>query len=422
MFFHIKRSSRGVGRSFFVMVRTCISALLTLCVSVFGCQTDEDCSLLGDCQNSVCRCDPGWTGPKCGQVDLLPTEPKGGYRNESMASWCGSAVKEGGVYHFFGSGMTGNCPLINYFATNSMSIHGTSSSPGGPYKFEEVVLPPFHHSTAITRGTDGLMLFTIGKDMHGRNVHTCDPGRRTPTASRDQQFSEGELGPHDYMSISTAPSVEGPWKERVIFTTNASDPHAWNCNKSNPSAIVLNNGSILMMYRGVPCIRDKACRNKTSGLNICEHQGIAIAESVDAPFVDRQGMISELSGNEDAYLFQNKRGFVSLFHSKNACNDQAKGIDNSETCGSLAFSRDSWHWTLNEDPVYDGNIEWSGPAGTSTKAFLDSRQRPNILFADDGVTPLFLINGARERPGQKEFSLFAPFNVAENRQDLLEFI
>jgi hypothetical protein len=332
-----------------------------------------------------------------------------------MASWCGSAIREGDAYHFFGSGMTGTCSLHN-FATNSMSMRATSSSPEGPYKFEEVVLPPFHHSTAIKRGIDGFLLFSIGKDMHGKNVHTCDS-----SLHHDQQRSEEELSPHDYMSISTAPSVEGPWKERVIFTTDVSDPHAWNCNKSNPSAVVLNNGSILMMYRGQRCIRDPSCNNKTSGVNTCEHQGIAIAESADAPFVDRQGMISELSGNEDAYLFQNKRGFVSLFHSKNACKDKAQGIDNTETCGSLAFSRDSWHWTLNEDPAYDGNIEWADRSG-STKAFLDSRQRPNILFADDGVTPLFLINGVREHPGEKEFSLFAPFNVAENRQGILAVV
>jgi len=51
-----------------------------------------------------------------------------------------------------------------------------------------------------------------------------------------------------------------------------------------------------------------------------------------------------------------------------------------------------------------------------TEARLESRQRPNILFDEDGVTPLMLINGAKEQEIFKEFSLFAPFNVAANRK------
>lgn len=188
------------------------------------------------------------------------------------------------------------------------------------------------------------------------------------------------------------------------------NPTAWNCNKSNPSGLVLKNGSILMMYRGVPCERDVSCRNST--INLCQHQGIAFAENADAPFVDRQGMISELSGNEDAFFWQTERGFHALFHSKNACSSDGQG----GSCGSLAFSRDSWHWTLNQERAYDGSISWEEEDGSMTDDILDSRQRPNILFDDDGVTPLMLINGAKAKDAFKEFSLFVPFNVPSNRE------
>ena len=75
-------------------------------------------------------CDPGWKGDKCCQVDLLPASRYGGYRNVSLSTWGGKAIKIGDSWHMFASGMSHNCSLPN-FATNSMSIHATSKTPGG---------------------------------------------------------------------------------------------------------------------------------------------------------------------------------------------------------------------------------------------------------------------------------------------------
>lgn len=370
------------------------------------CVTDSDCSLLGDCVDSVCQCDPGWKGPRCGQVDMLPVKRSWGYRNSSMASWCGSATKVEDEYHYFGSGISGNCSLPQ-FATNSMSVRATSKSPMGPYKFEQVALPEFSHSTSVTRDVDGsFLLFTIGKDMGGENVHTCTGEGPWPPSRGDSDHIH--LGPHDYMRISKATKQTGPWETRVIMQSEPSKPSAWNCNKSNPSGLVLSNGSILMMYRGTLCVVDKSCRK--GPINTCEHQGIAFAENSSAPFVDRQGEIKELAGNEDAFLWQSKRGFHALFHSKNVCESYGE----SKQCGSLAYSVDSWHWTLNEDAAYNASLTWQEQDGSFTTDKLLSRQRPNILFDEDGKTPLMLINGALDSTSFKEYSLFVPFNVPAN--------
>merc|ERR1711894_861673 len=130
--------------------------------------------------------------------------------------------------------------------------------------------------------------------MHGQNVHHCTPGAQLASS---QHPDPEELGPHDYIRLHTADSVEGPWKTRVIMQSEPSDPYAWNCNKSNPSAIVFKNGSILLMYRGQTCERVKGCRNST--MNKCQAQGIAYAQNADAEFVDRTPDIAELRGNED---------------------------------------------------------------------------------------------------------------------------
>jgi len=193
-------------------------------------------------------------------------------------------------------------------------------------------------------------------------------------------------------------------------------PHKWNCNKSNPSGIIFRNGSILMMYRGVKCGTGwrGTCRNATD--NTCEHQFLAFAESADAPFVDRQGDIPELAGNEDAFLWQGPRGFHVLFHSKSACGQETNQVN---VCGSLAYSKDSYKWTLNREPAYDGAVAWKNADGTVTQDYLLSRQRPNILFKDDGITPRYLINGVQQKGVALEYTLFVPFHASDDTQHIV---
>merc|ERR1712038_635348 len=387
--------------------------LLVLSVtSSWSCQSEDDCSLLGECSNGKCMCDPGWKGEKCGQVDLLPAYRYGGYRNESLSSWGGYSIKIGEKWHMFASGMSHKCPLEK-FATNSMTIHATSKNPGGPYQLEDVPLPEFHHSVSVMRvNKTTLALFTEGITTNGLNVHNCESN----SSSLANDDYTGPLAPDDHMGVSLSNSgPDGPWKEHLIFKTNLSDIGVWNCNWSNPSPLVFENGTVLMMYRGTPCMKvgERHCKNDT--INLCEHQGIAIADSIDGPFRDRQGMISELSGNEDAVFFRTRRGFAAMFHSKNAC---GQGPEGGKICGSLAHSKDTWNWTLNNEPCYNGTVLWKEHNGDVTVDKFLSRQRPKIIFSEDGITPLYLTNGVLASDvggGGMEFTVAIPFNVPENR-------
>ena len=49
--------------------------------SVAGCATDLDCELAGSCDaaSGLCRCHPGWVGPTCGTLDLLPAKRRGAW-------------------------------------------------------------------------------------------------------------------------------------------------------------------------------------------------------------------------------------------------------------------------------------------------------------------------------------------------------
>ena len=144
------------------------------------------------------------------------------------------------------------------------------------------------------------------------------------------------------------------------------------------------------------------------------------------------GQIPELAGNEDMMFWKGKRGYHAIFHSKNACGQNQSDV---ESCGSMAYSADSYRWTLNDAPVYTGGIEWqSAGGGPPRKDVLLSRQRPKLLFAEvrahtllgrevvttlsagaqDGVTPEFLFNGvlAADSVGGKQFTAAVPFVAA----------
>jgi len=392
--------------------RLCLVLLVLASASAWSCETETDCSLLGECVNGKCVCDPGWKGHQCGQVDLLPAFRNGGYRNATLSSWGGYSIKIGDEWHMFASGMSHQCPLAK-FATNSMTIHATSKVPGGPYKLEDIPLPEFHHSVSVMRvNHTTLALFTEGINTNGQNVNFCDQSNQTSYIRSDTP----DLSPDDYMGVSLSTSGPyGPWKEHIILKTDLSDITAWNCNISNPSPIIFPNGTVLLMYRATPCMtqHERGCVNST--IDLCEHQGIAVADSIDGTFRDRQGVISELSGNEDAVFFRTRRGYAALFHSKNACGREPEQY---KSCGSLAFSKDTWKWTLNTEPSYNSTIQWREPNGEITEDKFLSRQRPKIIFAEDGITPLYLTNGVLASElggGGMEFTLAIPFNVPANR-------
>ena len=101
---------------------------------------------------------------------------------------------------------------------------------------------------------------------------------------------------------------------------------------------------------------------------------------------------------------------VVVFHSKNACGQEAIDVN---TCGSLAWSPDSYEWHLNKAATYNKTIQWQGGDGLSTRtSTLMSRQRPKILFDEDGTTPLFLYNGVQTEgtpPSGRQWTIAVPF-------------
>jgi hypothetical protein len=116
---------------------------------------DDDCSLLGVCTTSQCRCDPGWTGRGCGVADLKPWDRTvtPGYRNTTQASWGGLPVQTSdGKFHAVATQIAKGCPL-SLFLNNSAVVRLEAASPGGPWVYAGQVLPPMHHNPTIVGPT-----------------------------------------------------------------------------------------------------------------------------------------------------------------------------------------------------------------------------------------------------------------------------
>ena len=100
---------------------------------------------------------------------------------------------------------------------------------------------------------------------------------------------------------------------------------------------------------------------------------------------------------EDPFIWRDGSGFFHcLFH---------KFTDEHPNCGGHAFSRDGFKWTLHNDAAYTTAVATSD--GKNTSFF--RRERPHLLFAADGTTPLMLFTsltnwGSTTIPGDKAFT------------------
>ena len=103
-----------------------------------ACASATDCQLAGECKDSRCSCDPGWTGPLCSMLDLapLPVGYKGGAWNAELSphsSWGAAPLHIDGKYHGWFNQLPDKCGLSSWLP-GSYIQHGVADSPLGPFK------------------------------------------------------------------------------------------------------------------------------------------------------------------------------------------------------------------------------------------------------------------------------------------------
>lgn len=157
---------------------------------------------------------------------------------------------------------------------------------------------------------------------------------------------------------------------------------------SNPSPVVLEDGSIMMIFKGRRHLEDGKYSNMALGIDY--------APTIEGPYqvLNNEQPIFQVNGQgeaEDPFLWKDDKGYHVIFK------DHVAKFTGEKGGGVMAHSKDGINWTVDKDPkAYSKTIEWEN--GTITKQ--GQLERPFILFEDD--RPTFIFFATMDGPGEFE--------------------
>jgi hypothetical protein len=241
-----------------------------------------------------------------------------------------------------------------------------------------VVLPPFHHNPTFVGPTpDGYyLLFYIGATNSSGEIDCRDTLPNVPEHPNPQS--------NGYITMaSTKDMINGPWVERVILRDNngTGSGGGWHSIQNNPSAQVLSNGTVVVVFRANPAV--------TGG---GEQLGVAVAPHWSAPFETYPTPIIKHStgtpDNEDPFVWMQPDGSWHIVNHQQSTGNVCGDSDAGHSCGAHWFSRSPFGpWRVSIEPAYSAAVTLTN----GSAAAFQTRQRPQLVFADDGsMTPLYL--------------------------------
>lgn len=247
---------------------------------------------------------------------------------------------------------------------NSRIVHTTSADPlNEPFTKKRVLWDIFSHEPRCTRAPTREYVCYFSHNpkypslpCKGTNGNTdtdcrCDDGGPKPT----------------YMSYTS--DIDGNWSTPQLVLDVDCD--------ANLSPYIYPNGSMHGLYRD------------NHGSNV--HIATAANWKDPQTYVMHSG---DLPGGvglpEDPFLFRDTAGiFHSLHH------------EYPWPSGPHAFSLDGWTWQKSVDDKGSKGLAY-GPSvnfsDTATSFSAGCRERPSLIFAADGVTPIALVNGFSPDP------------------------
>jgi hypothetical protein len=182
------------------------------------------------------------------------------------------------------------CPApgdISKWSPNSAIVHAVSvTGPTGPYARKDVAVPPFAHNPKVVQAPDGTwLMYTIGVPVDASKLANCS----TDTVTGAKLLQRAEAGKSNAapsppgrtpgnlesnVTLFTARSIAGPWT-RFGVVLGPDWEGTWDEDTSNPSPLVLPNGTVLLMYRGC-VVGGGGCHS--------EYIGIASASNWRGPY------------------------------------------------------------------------------------------------------------------------------------------
>ena len=360
----------------------CVGLLLVVAGASGSCRSDEDCSLNGECQGALCACDPGWTGPACGLLDLAPAPVVGAYGfSPNVSSWGASVLFRDGRYHMYASEMWNGCG-IHSWQTNSHVVHATADTPSGPFAYADTALPPFSHCNHVLVANQTIYLFHQGRSGDGSaaGLENCSGADENPRET---------WPPAPAHRIHASDSPGGPWRA------------AWfgpDFDCENPSPLALENGSVALFCHG-PGIR------------------VAVAAAAGEPWSEPRVILAPGAAPkpdtvwEDPYAFLDKRGRWHLLSHVYPTN--ANSSRYNDVVAGHAFSRDGLAWTFSAVEPWTSAVE--GDDGEVRD--YATRERPFLLFDDAGdpvalYTAVTLPGHPKQSPEDYSFTHVQPVRGA----------
>jgi hypothetical protein len=357
--------------------------------SALSCVVDTDCGLLGDCLQSQCVCDPGWTGSTCASLDLLPAPSDSGLRQSNSSNWCGTILRDEtdpSLFHSYNADFGGCKNGLGIWLTGSRVIHSTASSPTGPYTPRwvdgdaEVAVSGEAHNPQAIRAPDGtyLLMDSYGGPDAGcpleANYTTC---KGTGSACHPKMPSGGTGGVAVY-TFHTSSSPAGPW---VPVSVSMDYP----CYSENltPSPFFHPNGTLFIVFH---CDKDP-------GHSMCDLTMVrSTGRDWRGPFVRVNDRIWDSAGvsphPEDPFLFMRVSPTSGQLSYHVILHNTPRGIHLYSEDGLDFKLQQSLNAQLPQPPyVYTEVVNQTD----SSSFAAGRRERPWILFTPNTSRPEVLV-------------------------------
>lgn len=296
------------------------------------------------------------------------------------------------LHHLFAAEFTNNCGL-DYWSPMSRIIRAESKSgPAGPYQFISEIVSTFAHNPQVVWSEkDQLyLMYHIGCSHPVKPTGCEDPS----LTCDDGNYLNGESG----ISVKSAKSLtDAQWVDHgIVFGANKNG--TWDTDTTNPSPFALDDGTIVLAYRGCPfnCGGDELIN-------------LAFASNFSGPYTRMQADPLFDEGNEDPFIWRDTRGhWHMLLHSL-----EANGGFGGPMIGRHAFSRTGKTWTFNnqtESLTFNTTVQFDD----GSVVVFGRRERPQLHFNEHGV-PTHLVNGVQEQGSSMSYTFIQPVHVSSEK-------
>jgi len=295
-------------------------------------------------------------------------------------TWDGSVIRgEDGRYHMFASRWPKTYRMHPGWLFLSEIVRASADTMEGPYRFEEVVLAPRHHSffdgrmthnPSIRKYGDTYLLFYLGV-TYGPDL-PADPAEMPREDIHGTDAWCREVWLNQRIGLATSTSVFGPWK-RADYPILEPRPGKWDSGMTtNPTPLIMPDGRIYLGYSSGDVAHGSALTPFRTG--------IAAAPSWNEPF--------ERISDTPVFEFEHPDTFVEdpfLWHAEGSFHlitkDLSGHVTGDKGSGVYLYSPDAINWHLGDPPLaYTRELRWDDGFSDDLGNF----ERPQLLFDETG--------------------------------------